>query len=363
MKVSILSMQRVYNYGSFLQAYGLKKMLESLGHQVKFIDILPGENQEINGEAETSVFVKIKNMLSSNAVKHIIFKLKTDELGRLFVKWQGEELGVTEEKMFLDSDCEAVIIGSDEVFNCSSSCWWGVSTQLYGDIPCSKVISYAASCGFFTYEDLPEKYRGDVKKALEHQSAISVRDDNTFSFVKKVSGIEASYNLDPVLMYRFDAEVEQTEKHMNLNEDYMIVYAYRNRISDKSEIKAIKDYARKNNLKLYCVGGALSWCDKFPLWTPFEVLAGFKNAACVVTDTFHGTIMAAKYNRPFVSLVRESNANKLNDLLGRLELMEHKWDGKTQINEKMEIIDFSGFNAVVERERKNTEDYLKSNLI
>lgn len=363
MKVSILSMQRVYNYGSFLQAYGLKKILESLGHQIKFIDILPGENQESSVEAETSVFGKIKNMLSSNALKHIIFKLKTDELVRLFVKWQGEELGVTEEKMLLDSDCDAVVIGSDEVFNCSSSCWWGVSTQLYGDIPCSRVISYAASCGFFTYEDLPEKYRNSVKRALEHQSAISVRDENTFCFVKKASGIEASYNLDPVLIYRFGDEVERAERQMNLNEDYMIVYAYRNRISDKSEIKAIKDYARKNKLKLYCVGGSLSWCDKFPLWTPFEVLAGFKNAACVVTDTFHGTIMAAKYNRPFVSLVRESNANKLNDLLIRLDLIEHKWDGKSPIEEKMKIIDFVGFNDVVERERKNTADYFKRNLI
>lgn len=362
MKVSILSMQRVYNYGSFLQAYGLKKIIESSGHQVNFIDILPGENQESDGKPGTSVFDKIKTLLSLNAVKHIIFKLKTNELENLFVKWQGEELGITEEKMLLASDCDAVVIGSDEVFNCSSSCWWGVSTQLYGDIPCSKVISYAASCGFFTYEDLPEKYRGDVKRALEHQSAVSVRDDNTFDFVKKVSGIEASYNLDPVLMYNFDDEVERAEKQMDLNEDYMIIYAYRNRISDKSEIKAIKDYARKHKLRLYCVGGSLSWCDKFPLWTPFQVLAGFKNAACVVTDTFHGTIMAAKYNRPFVSLVRESNANKLNDLLRRLDLMEHKWDGKSPIEGKMKTSNFRSFNAVVDRERKNSADYFEKNL-
>ena len=35
-KVGILSMQRIFNYGSFLQAYGLKCMLEELGAEVQF---------------------------------------------------------------------------------------------------------------------------------------------------------------------------------------------------------------------------------------------------------------------------------------------------------------------------------------
>lgn len=42
-KAGILSMQRIYNYGSFLQAYGLKKMLEELGCAVEFVDYHPGK--------------------------------------------------------------------------------------------------------------------------------------------------------------------------------------------------------------------------------------------------------------------------------------------------------------------------------
>ena len=38
MKIGIMSMQRVRNYGSYLQAYGLKKTLEALGAEVGFID-------------------------------------------------------------------------------------------------------------------------------------------------------------------------------------------------------------------------------------------------------------------------------------------------------------------------------------
>lgn len=43
MHVGILSMQRVENFGSFLQAYGLKELLQTLGHSVCFVDIRPGE--------------------------------------------------------------------------------------------------------------------------------------------------------------------------------------------------------------------------------------------------------------------------------------------------------------------------------
>ena len=39
MIVGILSMQKVDNLGSLLQAYGLKKVLESLGSETEFMDI------------------------------------------------------------------------------------------------------------------------------------------------------------------------------------------------------------------------------------------------------------------------------------------------------------------------------------
>ena len=37
-KVGIMSMQRIANYGSFLQAYALKRLIEELGYRVEFVD-------------------------------------------------------------------------------------------------------------------------------------------------------------------------------------------------------------------------------------------------------------------------------------------------------------------------------------
>ena len=42
-KVGIMSMQRIANYGSFLQAYALKQMIEELNCQVEFVDYHAGK--------------------------------------------------------------------------------------------------------------------------------------------------------------------------------------------------------------------------------------------------------------------------------------------------------------------------------
>ena len=41
MKIGIISMQRVPNYGSYLQAYGLRNILREKYHDVVFIDYKP----------------------------------------------------------------------------------------------------------------------------------------------------------------------------------------------------------------------------------------------------------------------------------------------------------------------------------
>ena len=43
MKIGIMSMQRIVNYGSYLQAYGLKKSIEKFNHNVQFIDYHAGK--------------------------------------------------------------------------------------------------------------------------------------------------------------------------------------------------------------------------------------------------------------------------------------------------------------------------------
>ena len=216
------------------------------------------------------------------------------------------------------------VIGSDEIFKYDKEGQWGLSTQRFGDMPgVPIIISYAASCGATLFSDIPENKILQLRNSLKKLKAISVRDQNTFDFIKSAINIEPDFHLDPVLMYSFNKELSNVkEKDINngKEEPYMIVYSYRNRIKSKNEIQKIRTYAKENKLNIYCVQGLLPWCDSYPVLSPFEVLNKFKYASCIVTDTFHGAIMAAKFNKKLAVFVRESNKNKLKDLLSRLKM-------------------------------------------
>ena len=70
MKIGIMSMQRVVNYGSFLQAYGLKKTVEEMGHHVIFLDyrvepciMQAGENVKKISKMKNTVVYQLKKAL------------------------------------------------------------------------------------------------------------------------------------------------------------------------------------------------------------------------------------------------------------------------------------------------------------
>lgn len=355
-------MQRIINYGSFLQAYALKKVLESQGHLVDFIDIQDGEYHETPHINKLSIWRKI-NQYKWHLLRWPKYRKIDGEICRILNQEQNLILGLSKQKMIVSKECEAVVIGSDEVFNCAPTSSWGISTQMFGNIDVPIVISYAASCGYTKCSDIPEEWQKRIGEELKKMKSISVRDKNTFDFVQKTSGISSEYHMDPVLLYDFEQEVAEVEKTMIFEQPYMIVYAYANRINAPTEIKAIKKFARKRKLKILCVGGMLTWCDEYPAWNPFEVLAGFKHASYVVTDTFHGTIISAKYNKPFAVLIRKSNENKLDDLLERFGLDNHK---VKRVDDLDDILvrndDYNEFNSKIYNEKNKSLKYFRDNL-
>ena len=54
--------------------------------------------------------------------------------------------------------------------------------------------------------------------------------------------------------------------------NYLILYGYSGRFTNE-ECKQIRQYAKRNNLKIYCIGGVQNCCDKFIDCSPFEVIS------------------------------------------------------------------------------------------
>lgn len=356
MKIGILSMQRVENHGSFLQSYALKSILRNLGHEVVFLDIKKGE---LIASAEADEYHSEKRKYTPQEfLGRLLVKIKSQKQKNLFKKEQKEYLNLSEYDSS-DEICDVAIIGSDEVFNCTTNAKWGLSTQLFGDIKnAEKTITYAASCGGTTYESVPEKYHGQISQALNKLSAVSVRDGNTFRFVKSYYKGKIEEHLDPVLIYDFEKEIKQPK----INMPYLLVYSYQNRIQKKAEIESIKSFAAARGLKTVAAGIFQYWCDYNIPADSFEVLGYFQNADYIVTDTFHGSVMSIKFHKDFTVFVRESNQNKLLDLLKKFNLDDRCVKFPSELLESAKKIDYSSINNKIEYEKQRTIDYLKLNL-
>lgn len=356
MKVGILSMQQISNFGSFLQAYALKKQIESLGHSCSFIKIENGDQlPELKRNSKFYLDKIIERFVAIDFVKRICNEYS---YRKTFKKYH-EELGVFKPQF---ESYDVVVIGSDEVFNCTQYAWWGFTTQLFGDIPnTKKVISYAASFGHTTLDSLIKyNIKDKVEGAMRNLSSISVRDNNSAGIVENLLDKSPVVNVDPVIMYNFDHEIPSSVK----DDNYIIIYTYPGRIKSHDEINAIKEFARLKNKKLISLGFYFKWCDKTIIPHPFEVLSYFKNADYIITDTFHGSVMSLKFNKQFCTIVRDSNKQKLTSLLNQFCLDDQIVDSPNMIKEKLDnVIDYNTVNSIIKKECKKSINYLSDNLL
>lgn len=374
MNVGIMSMQRVRNYGSFLQAYALKKTIEEGGHSVEFVDF---ERNAPIVESNASVKKRFRWILSKvkwGSIRTVDRLFLSIRLKRRITKKCNRQkyedflneydvavlplLGVNKEYN-LHRNVDILVVGSDEVFNCLYR-GAGHSYELYGDYRnAKKIISYAASFGFATYEQL-EQYGvlEPIREALQKMSAISVRDENSLAIIKRMGIENVVRNVDPVLIYDFADEIIEPKK----KESYMIIYAYKDTFKHSEKVQII-NYAREKSYKILCIGEYQDFCDEYITPMPFEVLGYFKNAKAVVTTTFHGTVFSIKYNIPFVSIIQDYNEQKIGSLLQTYGLENRQLKKGERVCIKLDQkIDQKIVNTKKIHEKKKAREYINHNL-
>ena len=355
MKVGIMSMQRIVNYGSFLQSYALSNIIKKLGHEVEFVDFkVEPCASEPNKDKKPEDYPK--------GFEDYYYKL--NDFDRKFAEEFLKDLAIKDRNERPELD--VLLIGSDEVFNClQSNPEVGCSLELFGkNHNAKKLMTYAACCGATTTERLKEfNKHHEVSDLLNKFDHISVRDENTRKFVKELSNLEPVHHLDPVLIYDFknDSNIIDT---VNI-EDYIIVYSYPFNLSDE-DTKYIKEFAKKHNKKILSLGSTAQTCtDIFIPAHPFEVLPYFEKAFCVITNTFHGTIFSLKTHTPFVTRVRDNfNSEKLSDLLSRLDISDRRIHSYSELEEAFsKDIDFAKVDKIMESEAIRSIEYLENTLL
>lgn len=355
-KIGIISMQRVHNYGSFMQCYALKKIIENLGHECVFVDIKPGRFivtddvasfRDVNHKFDKYIFARIHNFIDT---KRMMF---------IFPKYLRTVMNI--KKYNTSEKCDIIVIGSDEVFNCTQkNTRYGFSPHLFGqNTGAKKVITYAASFGSTDMTALKYyKIENEVACYLREITRISVRDKNSECIVRQLIGIQPEINVDPAIIGDYDDKVRIPKM-----DNYIAIYAYSNRINNMNEIQAIKDFAKRNNLKTIAIGMHQIWCDRSITVDPFTVVGYIKKAKYVVTDTFHGCVFSIKYNKQFAVYIRNSNNYKISDLLCKFNLEDRVVHNYSDLADILyTVLPIDKINETIDMERRKSLEYLSNNL-
>ena len=369
-KIGIISMQRVMNQGSFLQAYALKKTIESniLNVECEFIDLPSNKKRKITCSTQKR---------GVDIIRYFYHKIKKDNMicHEYCLRWNYDRFKCIyerclrkylkiEENFNYNTSYETVIIGSDEVFNCTQEdAAWGTSMMLFGEgVAAKKIISYAASFGYTTEERLFQLGLYEkVSDNLRNFNDISVRDSNSEKIVLHMTGKKPKKHLDPVLIYDFKKELR---KKRNKREKYFVIYQYQNRITESKIIYEIKRIAKEKHCKIVSVFEYCSWADQNLVCTPFEAMEYIRDAEYVVTDTFHGCVMSIKFNKKFATFCRKSNFNKLKDLLDRFQLESQLITEAGNLEKILNHeIEWKEINKIIHQEKEHTLIYLKNNLL
>lgn len=361
-KIRILTFWNVPNYGTFMQAYALQRVLESryTEFEVKHMAYLNKKHFDMYYEHPNNrlrhKFFNLnyyQNLLNRKKIQKEILGLKQ------FLKYYGcipnDVEDVSKQKM------DVLVLGSDIIWDYSID-FFGQDKYLFGvGINSEKKISYAPS---FCTVDCSKGVPNYVIDGLNDLNNISVRDEKSRKIVRELVGKESSIVLDPTLMWNFFDDVSIIRP--NIKGKYIVVYG--SVFPDKLVFETV-EYCKKNNIKLVCLNSLndeFDWCDitiNQDELSPFEWAGFFKYSEAVMTCTYHGLLFSVIFNRKIIfnmtEFIKPKAASFIQDL-GIAEPILNMSSFEDKINWSW---DYDLINSKLNKLRKESFKYLDDSIL
>lgn len=368
MKIGILTYHFGTNFGGQLQCYALLTTLKELGHEPIVINYLPG-NQKVGFLKDLRHGLRIIKKESNidgliNGINTVLYSSKMRSNFRLFQK-SHLRIGLKctlDDVMMKYPNLDAIIVGSDQVWapahHKSGAYFINFKDKFRG-----RKIAYAPCCAINKVE---ENHKVILSKLLNQFEYLSVRNEETFQFVKDLIGIEVPIVADPTFLCDF-----KNFDSIHLPKDkYILTYILGDEIEGghKNTIEKIKkEYPDLPILSISLTNSKphyFSWATKnYYTLDPSDWVAFIKNASFLYTDSFHGVVFAMKFHKPFIAYYKEAaRASRFIDLKKRFHL-------DNIISHSNEIIDvnviqpyYTHVDEIVENLKNYSINYLKQAL-
>lgn len=327
MKIGILTVYSVANFGSYLQALALKQTLESFGHEVYHIKIRTTE------EIRKGFY---KYPVTRRSLQHPIEEYQKFVFGRKKYTYFKECLDVFNEIEQSDiSKMDCIIIGSDELWNISEA---EFQHPLYFGDGIKHTMTYGISIGKAKMSDFD--IRPKFKQFIKNVDYITVRDYRTQDVIENIIGSKPPMVCDPTFLVDTKKLKSICNDEYIRNNKYLLLYTYNFTINEWTKEYVIK-YAKEKGLKLVSAGFYFSWCDYNLNCSPMEFCDVIERAECMVTTTFHGCVLGALNHQNVLAV---PFSPKVDDVMGKLGFS--KW----VINEKC---DYERFKSQLDDTSQN----------
>lgn len=368
MKIGILTMHKIYNYGSSLQAYALQKSIIGMGYECNIIDY-KYPNSYHSTKKRKLTLKKILKGITFRIKMNLLYKRK--EQKKLFHHFWEEYYHLTKtynsrtEIFENPPEFDLYVTGSDQVWNPRHM--KGDSVFFCDFIKNGKHrISYAAS---FSSANLDVAYREMYTNFLSKYFAIGVREESGVNIVKQLIGADAKCVCDPTLLLTA-ADYIPLANHSSIHIErpyilaYILSYNYNpypliqqviNKVSKETKMSVV--YLLCNNLDGFKGGDSLT----ISAAGPNEFIYLFKNASYVITSSFHGTAFSLIFEKDFYAITSGSASDdRIVSLLNKVKLKSRSFEMKSELREfDLEKIDYSKITPELNKYRDGSLQYLK----
>ncbi len=365
MKAGILTMHKVLNCGSALQAYALQRKLGSLGCPSEIIDYRyedksrprPSLKARLTAFFREALFgfpeARMKRKFKDFYRKHLILSPQTYDRERIAKEPPQYDL---------------YIAGSDQVWNPR---FIGDDTNfLLSFTPeGARRISYASSIAATA---LDGALKARYARCLSRFQALSVRERSAVALIRELTGREARLCCDPTLLVgKEEWNSLAAQSRYRISEPYILVYALSYMFDPFPEIYGIVEEVQKTlGMKVVFLQGRAR--DAFRAGSRLIKAAGpadfaslFQHAAFVITTSFHGVSFALIHDKPLVGVVDKGSEadSRLSSLLEAVGATDALYDYRDRPNlDRDALLRLKGDRKALQAWIQDSTCYLKENL-
>ncbi len=361
-----------YNYGGKLQAYALVRILQRLGHDA--LQIQYGQHKPPASFPGRMKLLMSKSDYRRTIPQKLLFQLlqsSTAQQKERKAAFQAFDNHIPHTEAVYDDLHLSELCSQFDVFICGSDQIWNPDLMKKGYlldfVPADMYkFSYAASVA----KHLSKTDRQILSQSLRSFNAISVREDDTAAALSSSLNRPVTVVADPVLLLD-GSEWNKIASPEPRSEKYLFCYflGYSGALRRTATV-----YAHKHGLRIITLPHMLNTqgrsylCDlsfgdeRLYNVSPAQFLALIRDAEYVMTDSFHATVLALKFQKQF-SVYDRTGQKGMENRIAHLLKMYSLESRKCSVNEVAESeIHYDEIGDEADRLCKNSLNFIKEQL-